>query len=185
MIRNSKLLDKNRSGLIVIDMQKKLLKVMNNNDDLIANTVKLISGFKIFKIPILLTEQNPEALGETATPLKKILGKKNVKQKDTFSCCGIDGFIHHIRSMKLDQLVICGIECHICVLQTAMDLLSEDFQVSVVMDCTSSRKESDYRNSLERMSKEGISVTTYESVLFEFLKDSQCDEFKKIADLIK
>ena len=185
MSRNPILLDRNRVGLLVIDIQQKLLKVMAHQDQVVENTVKLIKGFKIFQRPIFITEQYPEGIGKTVTPIKKVLGEVEIQQKLTFSCCGIEGLVHSFRSEKVDQLVLCGIETHICVWQTAMDLLDQGFRVSVVKDAVSSRKDMDYETALSRMILHGIDVVTTEMVLFEILERAGIDEFKEVAKLIK
>ena len=185
MSRNTILLDRNRVGLLVIDIQQKLLKVMAHQDQVVENTVKLIKGFKIFQSPIFVTEQYPEGIGKTATPIKKVLGDVEIQEKLTFSCCGVEGLIHSLRSKKIDQLVLCGIETHICVWQTAMDLIDQGFMVDVVKDAVSSRKDVDYETALARMLHHGIDVVTTEMVLFEILERAGTDEFKEIAKLIK
>jgi len=185
MLRNSKLLKKDRTGLIIIDIQKKLLKAMINKNELVENCEKLIKGCKILNLPLFLTEQNPESLGETSEVIKKAVGKVKAIQKKSFSCCGIDGFINKIRTAKLNQLILCGIESHVCIWQSAMDFKSDDFQVVVAKDCVSSRKESDFINALQRMSQEGIAVNSTEMIFFELLKNCDDDAFKKILKLIK
>lgn len=185
MFRNAKLLEPDRSGLFIIDIQEKLLKAMFNKDELIKNCEKLIKGCTILELSVFLTEQNPESLGKTSKVIKKAIGEVEPIEKSTFSCCGIDGFINTVRSHKLDQIILCGIESHVCVWQSAMDFISNDFQVVVAKDCTSSRNETDYQNALQRMLQEGIAVDSTEMILFEMLKSFDTDTFKKILELIK
>lgn len=185
MSRNPILLDRKRAALFVVDIQTKILAVMAQPELVVENTVKLIKGFKILELPIFATEQYPEGIGKTVAPIKRNLKGIEIRQKLTFSCCGIDGLIHSIRSQKIDQIVLCGIESHVCVWQTAMDLLHEGFSVFVVRDALSSRSETDYEAALSRMAYQGIGVTTTEMVLFELLYEAGTDEFTKVSKLIK
>ena len=185
MARNLQLLNKKRSGLLVVDMQKKLLKTIPNPDLLTENVLKLIEGFKIIERPVFLTEQYPEGLGKTETAIKKALKGIEIGEKLSFSCCGIEGFSQKLRKQKIDQVVLCGIETHICIWQTAMDLLYNSFDVIVVKDCVSSRKEIDNENALNRMQANRIQISTTETVLFELLEKAGNDEFKKISELVK
>lgn len=185
MSRNNLLLDRNRTGLLVVDIQKKILAVMAHPERVVENTVKLIKGFKIIGCPIFVTEQYPKGIGKTVDAIKEVLEDIKVQEKLTFSCCGIEGFIRSIRSRKIDQVVVCGIESHVCVWQTVMDLVHEDFIVVVVRDALSSRKDEDYEAALNRMASQGIGVSTTEMVLFELLEKAGTDEFKEVAELIK
>lgn len=185
MATNLKLLEKNRAGLLVIDMQKKLLKTMQHPDLLVENVLKLIEGFKVFNQPIFLTEQNPEKLGKTDTTIKKALKNIEVQEKWSFSCCGIKGFPHLLRTHQISQTVLCGIESHICVWQTAMDLSYDQFEVVVAGDAVSSRKEIDKTTILNRMLANSIQVSTVETILFELLKQAETDELDKISEIIK
>ncbi len=185
MARNLQLLDKKRSGLIVVDMQKKLLKTMPALDLLKSNVLKLIEGFKIIERPVFLTEQNPEELGKTETAIKKVLKGIEIEEKLSFSCCGMKGFSQKLRKQKTDQVVLCGIETHISIWQTAMDLLYDGLDVIVVKDCVSSRKEIDNETALNQMQANGLRISTVETVLFELLEKAGIDEFQKISELVK
>jgi len=185
MPRNPVLLDKKRTGLLVIDIQKKILDVMAEPERVLGNSVKLIKGFKILECPIFITEQYPEGIGKTVIQIKRALGKVEIPEKLSFSCCAIDGLMKSFRVKKLDQMVLCGIESHVCVWQTAMDLIHSGFMVSVVRDSLSSRHHVDYETALNRMAVHGIEVTTTEMVLFELLKEAGTDEFREISKLIK
>lgn len=185
MSRHPMLLEKKRTGLLVIDIQEKILAVMDQPERVVENTVKLIKGFKILQLPIFVTEQYPQGLGETVAPIKEVLGEVEIKEKLSFSCCGIEGFTRSLRSQKIDQVVLCGIENHVCIWQTAMDLVHEDFVVAVVRDGVSSRNTIDCEAALNRMIYQGINVTTTEMVFFELLREAGTDEFKEVAELIK
>jgi len=185
MIKNISLLDKSRTGLLVVDIQDKILKAMARPDEVVENTIKLIKGFKILNCPIFVTEQYPEGLGGTVKAIKKFIDDIEIYEKSTFSCCGIDNLVNKFRSSKIDQIVLCGIEAHVCVWQTAMDLIYENFSVSVVRDAVCSRKDSDMNTAVDRMAVAGINITTTEMVLFELLERIDVDEFKPILKLIK
>lgn len=185
MIRNPKILNKSRTALIVIDVQERILKVMRNYEQVVDNINKLISGFKILQLPIFYTEQYPKGLGPTTELILNNLQPESAIQKLTFSCFGAENLFHTLREKKLDQIVVCGIESHVCVMQTVLDLLANGFQVNVPIDAISSRKEADYNAALMRFSDEGAIITSTESVLFELLEECRSDEFKAISKIVK
>jgi len=185
MSRSPLLVNKERAALLVIDIQKKILTVMSEPDVVVENSVKLIKGFHALERPIFATEQYPEALGKTVEKIQKALKKKPIQVKSTFSCCGIADFVRSLRKQMIDQVVLCGIETHVCVLQTAFDLAHADLSVYVCQDAVSSRKEMDYQAALNRMAFQGIKITTTESVLFEMVEDAESDGFKPILKIIK
>lgn len=185
MIRNPKILNKNRTALLVIDVQERILRVMRNYEQLIENINKLINGFKILQVPIFYTEQYPKGLGQTTELILQNLQPNEAIQKLTFSCYGAENLFITLRDKKLDQIVVCGIESHVCVMQTVLDLLANGFQVNVPIDAISSRKEIDYNAAVIRFSNEGAIVTSTESVLFELLEECRSDEFKLISKLVK
>lgn len=185
MIRNPKILSKNRTALLVIDVQEKILRVMKNSEQLTENINKLINGFKILKLPVFYTEQYPKGLGPTAEIILQNLQPEEAIQKLTFSCYGAENLFLTLREKKLDQIVVCGIESHVCVMQTVLDLLANGFQVNVPIDAISSRKDADYNAALMRFSDEGAIITSTESVLFELLEECRSDEFKQISKLVK
>ena len=185
MLRHPVLLDRDRTGLLVVDIQEKILAVTSRSKQVVENAVKLIKGFKILERPIFITEQYPEGLGNTVDPVKKVLEEAEIHQKLTFSCCGIEGLTRQIRTQKIDQLVLCGIESHVCVLQTAIDLKEAGYTPVVVMDCISSRKLDNVDLAAERFRHEGIMMTSYESILFELTRSAGAPEFKAISKLVK
>lgn len=185
MIRNPVILRKNRTALLVIDVQEKILKVMRNHEALIDSLRKLIEGFKILKLPIFYTEQYPKGLGATSELLLSLLHPNEAIQKLTFSCFGAQSLFQTLKEKKLDQIVVCGIESHVCVLQTILDLLANGFQVNVPIDAISSRKELDYNSAIIRLSNAGAIITSTESVLFELLEECRSEEFKQISKLVK
>lgn len=161
------------------------MNVMWKREDLISNVSKLIRAFKIMELPILLTEQYPQGMGKTDKSISELLNGIQPLEKICFSCMGKDEFNERMKSSGKNQVVLCGIEAHICVLQTALDLLHQDYFVYVPYNGTSSRKESDYRNALDRMQKEGVVIGSVESAIFELLKAADSPAFRKILRIIK
>lgn len=182
--RHEKILKRDSTALLVIDIQERILKVINENKRVVDNALKLIKGFQILELPVLYTEQYPKGLGPTVSVLKEALGT-SAAVKTTFSCSGADNLFPTLINSDLRQLAICGIESHVCVQQTVMDLLANGFQVNVAADAVSSRRELDYKIALDRMNKQGAEITTTESILFELLEKSGTEEFKAISKLVK
>jgi len=180
-----RLLSQENTILVLIDIQEKLLKVMWKKEDLILNVGKLIRAFKIMEIPILLTEQYPEGMGKTDWAISELLDQIQPIEKICFSCLGKDDFQAKLKSFGRKQVLLAGIESHVCVLQTALDLLDKGYFVYVPYDGTSSRKESDYRNALQRMQKEGTVIGSVESAIFELLKAADSPVFRQILRIIK
>jgi nicotinamidase-related amidase len=184
-LRHIKTLSRDTTALLIIDIQERILNVMQNPGDLIKNCLKLIKGFKVLNIPIFYTEQYPRGLGGTAASLLEELEGLSAIQKMSFSCSGAGNFFQRLTDNKITQVVVAGIESHVCVQQTVMDLLSNGFQVDVCADAVSSRKEIDYQTALNRMRNHGAEVTTAESVLFELLNECGTDEFKLLSKIVK
>lgn len=185
MKRNSKILVRDSTALLIIDIQEKILKVMADQNSVINNTIKLIKGFKVLNIPIFYTEQYPKGLGATAAQLQKELEGLSAIQKMSFSCFGAGNFFTRLKDNNVTQVVVAGIESHVCVQQTVLDLIANDFQVNVAADAVSSRKEADYKIALDRMKTHGVEVTSTEAILFELLNESGTEEFKLVSKIVK
>ncbi len=183
--RNKKNLTRDKTALLLIDIQEKILAVVKDPDQLIQNTLKLIKGFKILNVPIFYTEQYPKGLGSTSSALLTELEGLSPIQKMSFSCSGAGNFFTRLKDNNVSQVVIAGIESHVCVQQTALDLLANGFQVDVAADAVSSRKEIDYKIALDRMKGNGAEITTCEAILFELLTVCGTDEFREISKIIK
>jgi len=184
-IRHSTILKREETALLIIDIQEKIFRVMLNPEILIQNTLKLIEGFNILGLPVFVTEQYPKGLGETETRTKDALKNVVPIQKMTFSCYGAGDLFEILNYRKIKRVAVAGIESHVCVQQTALDLITNGFQVSLAADACSSRKEIDYKIALERMRTAGVIVTTTEAILFELLNVFGTDEFKKISKIVK
>lgn len=185
MNRHPRILQRENSALLVIDIQERILPVIFEYERVVENTLKLINGFKILSVPIYFTEQYPKGLGPTESKIKTALDNTEAIQKMTFSCSGAPGLFQDLKRKRIKQVVVCGVESHVCVLQTVLDLLAEDFQVQVVADAISSRRKFDYEIALRRMEYKGAEITLTESVLFELLNVCGTDEFKAISKLVK
>ncbi|MGE5401415.1 MAG: isochorismatase family protein [Ignavibacteriales bacterium] len=184
-LRNSKILRKQETALLIIDIQERILGVMQFPDEVVANTRKLIQGFKVLGLPVYFTEQYPKGLGSTVRDLAVELEGMEAIQKMSFSCSGAGELFASLKIKNISQVVVCGIESHVCVQQTVMDLLANEFQVDVAADAVSSRKVKDYQTALERMARNGAEVTSTESILFELLEVCGTEEFKKISRIVK
>lgn len=171
--------------LIVIDIQDRMLRVMNNKERLLQNLVKLIRGVQVLDIPVILTEQYPGGLGPTLPEITELLPDTQPIEKLCFNCCDEERFQQKLESLNRKQVLIAGIEAHICVYQTAMALLSQGYEVQVVVDCISSRELENKDVCLTKMSHVGISPTTTEMALFELLKVAKGEKFKQISNIVK
>lgn len=172
---------------LIIDIQERLFPHIDGNGQLLKNVEILTEGLQILDIPVKITEQYPRGLGTTIQPLKKILGNNQVFEKMSFSCCDEKGFYDYLieAGQGRKNIIIAGIETHVCVLQTVVDLLSKGFQPVVIYDCVSSRSAIDKEIAIQRIRAEGAFVSTYESILFELARVSGTEDFKKISRLVK
>ena len=171
---------------LIIDIQEKLVPVMEEKETFIHNSVILLKGLNTLEIPMLITQQYSKGLGMTVEPIQTVIGDTfQYFDKVTFSCYDDEAIAEKIKSYHKKNIIICGIEAHICVLQTVIDCISEGYQVIVVEDCISSRKRNDKEIAIQRMIQEGAIVTTYESILFELTRKAGSEPFKVISKLIK
>lgn len=176
---------KELSAGLVIDVQEKLFPHMDQKEELLRRTTILLEGLKELQVPMVITEQYPKGLGPTLKPLSLLLDKEPVLEKISFSCCGEAAFSDKLKSLGRPTMILCGIEAHVCVLQTALDLMEEGYTVVVIEDCISSRNPADKRVAVERMRSEGAVISTCESILFELARVAGTEEFKAISRLVK
>ena len=186
MIRSDQLVP-DRAMVLVIDAQEKLMPLVRGGSHVVRYLSKLIEGARVFDLPMLVTEQYPQGLGPTVEPVATRLQEAGAKflQKLTFSA-----WTHPpIRSALLEtdrpQVILAGVEAHVCVQQTALDLLSRDYDVYVCADAVGSRGRMNYKCALARMRQSGAWVTTVESVLFELCQRCDTKQFKALLDVIK
>ncbi len=171
--------------LVIIDIQEKLLPVMAAPEQVVKNTSVLIQIAKALNIPILWCQQVPKALGPTVGELTPLLIGVEPIDKSTFSCCGEEAFLAKIDKLKARSVIVCGIESHVCVFQTARDLIQHGLYVHVVADAVSSRTNENKTIGINRMEKEGAVITSTEILLFELLRDAKHEKFRELTKLIK
>ncbi len=179
------ILNPKNSILLVIDIQEKFLPHIKDNAELKKKTSILIQAAKRLGIPMLITEQYPKGLGETALLLQEKSGYQKPVVKDTFSCCGEQRFLSVLNDYKRTHIVVTGIEAHVCVFQTVIDLLDKKYSVHVVSDCVGSRHKKNKQMAISTMRQAGAIISPMETVIFQWLKRSGTPEFKEIQPLIK
>lgn len=174
------------SQLLVVDIQERLANVMPEKilAQVLANTNILLLAAKELSVPVRHTEQYPQGLGETHAAIRANLSEKPIV-KTCFSSCGADGMPDLIANESRQQWIILGMEAHICVTQTCMDLLSQDKTVMIVADGICSRTKANFNNAIARMRQAGAIITNTESVLFEWLGDASHNQFKTLSKLIR
>lgn len=170
---------------LVIDIQEKLVPVMEEQEDLLHNCKMLIGGLQELGIPVIVTQQYTKGLGETVEPIRSAIKDFNPIEKREFSCCDAASVTDQLKGKDAKKVIICGIESHVCVLQTAVDLKQAGYTPVVVMDCVSSRSWNSVDLASERFRHEGIMMTSCESILFELTRSSSAPEFKAISNLVK
>ena len=173
------------TALIIIDVQDKLSRVMYEKEMLFENLQKLIRGVQILGIPIIWTEQNPDGLGPTIPEVAHLLSDLQPIPKLSFSCCGDGRFLQELEALNRQQVLVTGIEAHVCVYQTAVDLLRLGYEVQIVADAVSSRTAENKEIGLEKMRSDGAGLTSMETALFELLKVAEGAEFREILKIVK
>ncbi len=173
------------SLLLVVDIQESLARVMHGKDALLDNLRKVIKGTELLGIPILVTEQVPEKLGGTISEISSLLGNVTPIPKSSFSCCGEDRFMRELEEIKRKEILMTGIESHVCVYQTTADLIRRGYNVHIVTDCISSRTGENRSVGIERMKDEGAKITSVEMILFEIIKRAGGTRFREISRLVK
>lgn len=171
--------------LIVVDIQEKLLHVMDSSARVVQNTAVLIQIARTLNIPILWCQQYPKALGPTVEELSSLLDGQTPIDKFSFSCAGDEQFQRRIDELKPQTAILCGIESHVCVFQTALDLIQKGLYVHVIGDAVSSRTPENCQVGIDRMKSAGAVISSTEMLLFELLRTAKHDKFKELAKLIK
>jgi nicotinamidase-related amidase len=179
------MLEIQKSCLVVVDVQGKLAQLMYEKEILFKNIQILIKAAKILKIPILWSQQCPESLGSTVPEIAQLLTDCEPINKAAFSCCGEENFNARLNETTRNQVLLCGIETHVCIYQTAIDLLRKGFSVILSADAVSSRTPENKKFAIKRMAVEGVKISSSEMALFELLKTAEHPQFKNIARLIK
>ncbi len=179
-------LDGEKAALVVIDVQEKLAPAMNSElyAQLLEHSGLLIDGFKALNLPIIATEQYSKGLGHTVKELDGAAEQYRI-EKMAFSCCGEENFLAALEATGAKQVVIVGMETHVCVFQTVIDLLDRGYVVHLVRDAVSSRFQSDYENAVSTAARAGAVITTTEMVLFQLVKGAGTDGFKAVSRLVR
>lgn len=179
-------LSTSKAALVVVDIQEAFRHVIPEFTELAAKALTAIWGFQALDLPFLITEQYPKGLGRTAEEIRFALPDDfEVFEKTTFSSCGSEAFMSALDDLAVSQIVLCGLETHVCVNQTAHDLLHRGFQVHLLTDCVRSRFETDREAGLAKMKSSGVIPSSVEMALFELMGDSAHPKFKEIQSLIK
>ena len=171
------------NALLIIDIQEKIIRPIFNKDSIIKNIKKLINAYQILEENIFISEQNPLKLGVTIPELSPIAEFRKFEKME-FSLAKLEDFLKELKNKKITNLIVCGIETHICIQQTVLDCLQKGFEVILVSDAMSSRNKVDHEIALQRMIQKGAILTTTESIIFELCKTADRKEFKEIRNII-
>jgi nicotinamidase-related amidase len=181
--RSPELMSRTDTALLVVDMQEKLLKLMAGHERVIWNVRRLIDGATLLGLPIAATEQYPQGLGPTTPELAQRLGAMPAKLM--FSCRECQPLLADFQQRGIGKVLVCGIEAHVCVQQTVLDLLADGYRVYLAVDAIGARHEIDYTTALRRMDSAGATLTTTEAALFEWCEVAGTPEFKQISGLVR
>jgi nicotinamidase-related amidase len=178
------MLKKENSILIFIDVQGKLSELVDGSEALFNNLHRLLQGMDALDVPVIVTEQIPEKLGPTREEFQKFITEPPIA-KSSFGCCGEPEFFQTLEKTGRKQVILCGIETHVCIYQTALQLLATGHKVTVVTDAVSSRDPANKTLALRRMENEGVKLAGTEMLLFELLGDAKDPAFKSILQIVK
>jgi len=181
-------LDRERTALVVIDVQERLFPAMDvdHREEVMRNIKVLTATARRLHLGTLVTEQYPKGLGHTLQEVKDTLpAEVQPVEKVAFSCLGADAFRSRLAATGARQLLLAGIEAHVCVLMSALDLLAEGFAVHIVADAVTSRTQANWRLAMAQLRQAGAVVTTTETVLFQLLRQADTDDFRELARLIR
>lgn len=179
------MLNTENTVFLMIDIQEKLVNMLKNSVEIYNNNSVLAKSARIMGVPVVLTEQYPQGLGSTVMLVKDFVEPENIYEKTAFSAMRVEGVKSALEQLGRKKVVLTGIESHICVYQTARELLAEGYEVFVVKNACASRHKKDYRTALELMRDYGAKLTCVETVLFELLESSKNPHFKEVQLMIK
>jgi len=179
-------LSREHAALAVIDMQEAFRAVIPDFGDVAANIAKAVQGAGLLEVPVIVTEQYPRGLKHTAAEIGPHLStRSNVIEKICFSSCGVESFQSELIKHNIKQVMICGIEAHICVTQTVLDLLARGLEVHLLVDCITARKRESKEVALARLTQAGATPSNLEMALFEMMRTADSPQFKAVQSLIK
>lgn len=179
------MISRNEAVLVVIDIQERLFQAMPDQENLLANAAKTIKGAKLFNLPVVVTEQTPEKLGRTIPALLEELAGIDCIGKKSFSAWGQNEFRENLQKLGHPKVIIIGVESHVCVYQTTLDLINKGFEVHVVADAVSSRTRENRDLGITAMQRAGAYLTSTEMVLFEIMRSADGTEFKGLQKIVK
>ena len=179
------MLTSDNTVFVLIDVQTNLFGAMHERQALLTNLEKLLQGMQILKVPVLWLEQTPDKIGKTVPEIRRLLGSQEPIVKACFSCCDSEAFMDRLRETKRRQVVLAGIETHVCVYQTATDLLRAGYVVETVADAVSSRTPQNKQLALDGIRQHAGGITTVEMALFELLRTAEHASFRDILRLVK
>lgn len=179
------MLSPDNAVLVVIDIQGKLAQLMYQKQMVFDNAQRIIKGAQILEVPIIVTEQNPKGLGPTIPEIAALFPQFQPVSKLSFSCCAETGFSQALMTLKRKQVLISGIEAHVCVYQTSLDLVALGYEVHVLADVVSSRTAENREIALQRMRDEGVKITSTEMALFELLRTAEAPRFRDVSRIVK
>ncbi len=179
-----RILDTNSTAILLIDLQEKLVNVIPNNKSLVSNVKKIVDTSILLNLSIYITEQNPEKLGKT---IPVIPSEANYKKysKSSFSCIECLDLIKDLNKKNIKNILMCGLESHICIFQSAMDLLRSNFNIYIISDAISSRSQNNHQISMARLRDLGAIISTVEMAIFELCRSSKNKNFREISQIIK
>lgn len=183
--RHPAIAKRERSVLVLVDVQERIGAVMDRREELEHELRRLLAGARELEVPVLVTEQYRKGLGPTLPSLLEAAGPVEPIEKMSFSCFGEPRFVEALQGLEREDLVVCGIEAHVCVQQTVLDGLARGYRVQVVQDAVTSRAASNREAALRRMEAQGADLTTVETVLFEWLERCDHARFKAISRLVR
>jgi nicotinamidase-related amidase len=185
-MQHPNILELSQSALLIIDMQEAFRYNINNFDECAERTAIAAQAAHLLNVPILVTEQYPKGLGDTAKEIADVLAEDvQIIEKTAFSSCGAQDCQSVLQATKATHIMVAGLEAHICVNQTVHDLLSQNFKVHLLTDCITSRNKKDRKIGLDKMRQSGAIPSSVEMALFELLRDARHEQFKSIQGLIK
>jgi nicotinamidase-related amidase len=171
--------------LVVVDIQEKLVRAVHAREEFLTRAQQLIQGARVLKIPMVCTEQNPRGLGSTVAAIAAHMPDVQPVSKFSFGCCASEEFLRALQSVARRNVLLAGIETHVCVYQTAMELMGRGYHVEVVADACSSRTPENKQIGLDKMRAAGAAVTSVETALFELLQIAEGPLFKEILKIVK
>jgi len=184
--RHPDLFTNNNSCVLLVDYQERFITSVHDHENTLKNIRFLLNGAKIYSLPVFVSEQVPDKLGPTIVELKEVAAGAKIFSKKSMSCCGEKSFIEDLKELGIKKVAICGIEAHVCVLQTTLDLIHNGFQVHIASDAVSvGRHFYNKQIAIDKMRSSGAIISSVETILFEMAYEAGSEEFRKLQGLFK